>query len=267
MFDLVAGDSRLTLCPRLGGSIGNWQRRGVPVLRHSSAETLAGGSSRALACFPLIPFSNRIAWGRFSFGGESFQLDRNFGDHPHTIHGNAWQREWSVVSQSAYAAELRLDHDPAADAGHHWPYAYHCTLDYTLGPDTLHVTIRLTNTDGRAQPVGFGLHPYQPRTPQTAIAFRAGSVWHTGADALPDTRLPVDGPPWSFDPGHVITPAPARQLLRRMDGPGGDHPAGARAAADHRGGRPVPPPRGLHAGQQAVFRGRAGEQHDRCGQP
>ena len=207
MFDLVAGDSRLTLCPRLGGSIGNWQRRGMPVLRHSDAAALAGESSRALACFPLIPFSNRIAWGRFSFGGESFQLDRNFGDHPHTIHGNAWQREWSVMSQSAYAAELRLDHDPAADTGHHWPYAYQCTLDYTLGPDTLHVTIRLTNTDARAQPVGFGLHPYQPRTPQTAIAFRAGTVWHTGADSLPDARLPVDGH-WSFDPGHVITPPP-----------------------------------------------------------
>ncbi len=203
MFDLVAGDARLTLCPALGGSIGNWQRKGVALLRPTAPEVLHGTSSRTLSCFPLIPFSNRIAWGRFSFGGESFQLDRNFGDHPHTIHGNAWQRAWDVASQTATDAQLTLAHDPAADAGSHWPYRYHAGLLYALTPDALHVTISIENTDHRAQPVGLGLHPYQPRTPQTAIAFRAGSVWHTGADSLPDQRLPAEGA-WSFDPGHVI---------------------------------------------------------------
>jgi aldose 1-epimerase len=195
------------VCPRLGGSIGNWRRRGTPVLRHTDEAALTGGISRALSCFPLIPFSNRIAWGRFSFGGETFQLDRNFGDHPHAIHGNAWQRAWDVVSQSASRAELRLDHDPATDAGHHWPYAYQAALLYALAPDALHVTIRVTNTDRRAQPVGLGLHPFQPRTPGTAIAFRASTVWQTGPDSLPDAEFPVEGP-WSFDPGHVITPPP-----------------------------------------------------------
>ncbi len=71
MFDLVAGDARLTLCPALGGSIGNWQRKGVALLRPTAPEVLHGTSSRALSCFPLIPFSNRIAWGRFSFGARA----------------------------------------------------------------------------------------------------------------------------------------------------------------------------------------------------
>lgn len=207
MFDLVAGDARLTLCPALGGSIGGWQRKGVALLRPTPDEALRGTNSRALSCFPLIPFSNRIAWGRFSFGGESFQLDRNFGDHPHTIHGNAWQRAWDVASRTATEAQLTFAHDPAADTGSHWPYRYRAGLLYALTPDTLDVTISIENTDHRTQPVGLGLHPYQPRTPQTAIAFRAGSVWHTGADSLPDQRLPAEGP-WSFDPGHVITPPP-----------------------------------------------------------
>ena len=206
MFDLEAGEAKLTLCPQFGGSIGNWERRGVSILRHSDAAALEGGIARALACFPLIPFSNRIAWGRFSFGGEDFQLDRNFGphdDYPHTIHGNAWQRAWTVVGQSASQAELRLDHDPATDEGHHWPFAYRAGLIYDLGRDGLHVTISFVNMDTRAQPVGLGLHPFQPRTPRTAIALRAGTVWRTGADELPDAELPVEGH-WSFDPGHVI---------------------------------------------------------------
>ncbi len=216
MLELSAGDAKLLVCPSLGGSIGGWTRRGTPILRHTPPESLAGDNSRLLSCFPLIPFSNRIAWGRFTFGGESFQLDRNFGDHPHTIHGNAWQRAWEVESQSADQADLVLHHDPATDktvtpggvpGGLHWPYRYTCRLRHHLQPDGLSVTIAFVNTDHRDQPVGLGLHPYQPRTPQTAIAFRAGSVWHTGADALPDEALPVEAP-WSFDPGHVIAGPP-----------------------------------------------------------
>jgi aldose 1-epimerase len=212
MIELTAGDANLILCPALGGSIGGWTRRGIPILRPTPPEALQGTNSRLLSCFPLIPFSNRIAWGRFSFGGESFQLDMNFGDHPHTIHGNAWQRAWDVSSQAATEAELTLHHDPAhdptaTDGGCHWPYRYTARLLYALTPDGLAVTITVTNTDSRAQPVGLGLHPYQPRTPETAIAFQAASVWQTGEDSLPDARLTVEGH-WSFDPGHVITPPP-----------------------------------------------------------
>ncbi len=217
MLELHASDARLILCPELGGSIGGWTWRGVDILRHTPEAALHGNNSRLLSCFPLIPFSNRIAWGRFSFGGETFQLDRNFGDHPHTIHGNAWQRAWTVDRQtreghlvddnSASEVRLSLTHDPAEDTGSHWPYRYHAGLHYALQPDGLTVTISFKNLDHRAQPVGLGLHPYQPRTPRTEIAFKAASVWHTGADSLPDERLPADGH-WSFDPGHAITPPP-----------------------------------------------------------
>ncbi|WP_158747213.1 aldose 1-epimerase [Acidisphaera sp. L21] len=208
MLELTAGDAALLICPAIGGSVGGWTRRGVDIFRHTSPEILAGTNSRLLSCFPLIPFSNRIAWGRFTFEGEEFQLERDFGDHPHTIHGNAWQRGWEVSNQTATEAELTLRHDPATDptvkpGGCRWPYRYTATLRYSLKPDELDVTITLTNTDTRNQPVGLGLHPFQPRTPQTALAFRAGSVWHTGADSLPDARLPLDGN-WSFDPGRVI---------------------------------------------------------------
>ena len=207
MFDLTAGDAKLTLNPKLGGSIGNWRRRGVAVLRHTSPEALVGDNTRLMSCFPLIPFANRIAWGRFSFGGEDFQLDRNFGDEPHTIHGNAWQREWTVFAQSEDRAELQLEHDPDQDTGLHWPYAYLASLIYGLGPDSLQVTIRVTNMDSRPQPVGIGLHPYQPRTPQTRLAFRAAAVWQNGPDSLPADEIPVEGA-WSFEPGHPITPPP-----------------------------------------------------------
>ncbi len=212
MIELVANEAKLLVCPAIGGAIGGWTRRGTPILRETPAHDLAGSNSRMLSCFPLIPFSNRIAWGRFSFGGESFQLAMNFGDHPHTIHGNAWQRAWDVASQSADTAELLLEHDPAHDPTAtggvcHWPYRYTARLLYRLQPDGLTVTITFTNTDHRAQPVGLGLHPYQPRTPQTAIALQAASVWHTGADSLPDARLPAQGD-WSFDPGHVIDGPP-----------------------------------------------------------
>ncbi len=195
----------------------------------------------------------------------------NFGDHPHTIHGNAWQRAWDVASQSADRAELLLHHDPAHDptaTDGELPLALplHRPPAYALHPDGLTVTITFTNTDRRAQPVGLGLHPYQPRTPQTAIALQAASVWHTGADSLPDARLPVEGH-WSFDPGHAIDGPPLDNCYAAWSGRATvtrpEHGIQLTIAADdifrHAGG--------LHAGRQAVFRRRARQQHDGRGQP
>ena len=39
--ELAAGEATLLLCPALGGSIGGWSWRGVPVLRPTPPEALA----------------------------------------------------------------------------------------------------------------------------------------------------------------------------------------------------------------------------------
>ena len=200
---LTAGDSRLVLVPGTGGSIGTWQHRGEDILRPAGPEALAAGNPRALGCFPMIPFSGRIGRGRFAFGGEEFRLDRNFGDHPHSIHGNAWQRPWTVAASGADHARLGFVHDAAGMGARSWPYSYRAELDYRLEPERLTVAMTVENRDPRAMPAGMGLHPYFPRSPDTTLGFRAGGVWLDDLDHLPASRAPVPAE-WRFHPERTV---------------------------------------------------------------
>lgn len=70
---LASGAARLEVCPVAGGSLARFQTtiddRAVDWLRPASTETLRDGDPLGMACFPLVPFSNRIRQGRFAFGG------------------------------------------------------------------------------------------------------------------------------------------------------------------------------------------------------
>ncbi len=196
MLEIASDASVIRLLPELGGAVASWTRDGADVLHPVSDPNLLAQHGQPVAAYPLIPFSNRVGDGRFWFGGEDFQLARNFGGEPHAIHGNAWERQWQVTEASPSHAVLTLDHQGPAEQ---WPFRYRAAITYGLSQDMLLVSIRLDNTDTRAQPVGLGFHPFFPRTDDTELGFAAGGVWVAGADALPRARLAVEGD-WRFEP-------------------------------------------------------------------
>ena len=67
MIELVAGDLRVMLDPETGGAIAAFTWRDVALLRPVSDPRLGAQHERAVAGYPLIPFANRVADGRFSF--------------------------------------------------------------------------------------------------------------------------------------------------------------------------------------------------------
>lgn len=201
--DLHSGDSALRLSPATGGSIVSWRWRGADIFRPTTDTEAAGGNPRELGGFPMIPFSGRISRGRFTVDGQDFQLDRNFGDSPHSIHGVAWQRPWTVAEQTEEHARLTWTHDPAGNGGRSWPFAFAAELDYALSGDTLRVAVTLQNTDSRAWPAGMGLHPYFPRDPDTMLGFAATGVWMADTDSIPVTHEPVPSE-WRFDPVRTL---------------------------------------------------------------
>ena len=205
-FDLRAGMGTLQIRPSLGGAVGAWTRTGAVIFHPVTDPNLIAQHGAAVGGYPLIPFSNRVAYGRFAFDGRTYQLDPNFRGEPHTIHGNAWMRPWRVLRRDQAAATLALDHDPPNDPAGQWPFRYHAEIEYALRDDGLRVSILVRNTDERAQPVGLGFHPFFPRDPDLALGFSAASVWHVGPDSLPDERLPVEGE-YRFEP------------IRSVDGP------------------------------------------------
>ena len=56
-------------------------------MRPATQAGLSAKDSLEMGCFPLIPFSNRIHNGRFSFQGKQIKMLPNFPPEAHTIHG------------------------------------------------------------------------------------------------------------------------------------------------------------------------------------
>ncbi|HDS1736683.1 aldose 1-epimerase [Pseudomonas sp. BP8] len=184
--------TRLSLAPSVGGSLVNWQvkKTGQPLLRHSDAAALASGSPRRLGCYPLAPWSNRIAEGGFERPDGWLALPPNTDNSPYAIHGSAWQQPWRVSHQGSDHACLTLES--------RLPFAYRATLHVSLDEGCLSLDLQVTHLDLRPTWHGLGLHPYFPRHDDTQLLAPARQVWLGEADTLPSRQeeIPED---WRFE--------------------------------------------------------------------
>ena len=206
---LAAGDGSVEVAPEVGGAIASFTLRGVDVLRPTAAVDRAAGNVRAFGCYPLVPYSNRIARATLRVADHDYALARNFGDHPHAIHGVGWQRAWRVGAKSDTAVTLTLDHTPsaAAAAAAAWPFAFRATQAFSLAGDggaaVLTVSLSIENAGARAFPFGLGWHPFFPKSAGTRLAFAAAGVWENDATQLPQRLVPIPVP-WRFDPSRAL---------------------------------------------------------------
>ncbi|MGH7082594.1 MAG: aldose 1-epimerase [Acetobacteraceae bacterium] len=190
---LRAGALELELAPAVGGAIAGFSHAGFALMRETPEATT---NVRLHACYPLVPFSNRIAGGHFTFAGKAYQLRRDpVTGGAHAIHGEGWQRTWSVAEASRFSARLVLEH-PGTEPGC-WPFPFRAEQRFMLGETELMITLVITNTGTIPEPLGFGLHPYFPRHDGVALGFRSDAVWRNGRDHLPSERVALP-PEWDF---------------------------------------------------------------------
>lgn len=182
---------KLDLAASIGGAIAGFWRDDVALMRETPEQALRGGLVRQTSCYPLVPYSNRIARGRFSFEGVEHRLALNFGDHPHSIHGNAWHKPWQVAEVEEARCRLVLIHRPEGDEARGWPFAYRAEQLFELSPDGLELTLTLENADHRSMPAGLGLHPFFPKHPGVRLQFAAERVYPNGENSLPMDSIPV----------------------------------------------------------------------------
>jgi aldose 1-epimerase len=185
--ELVAGASRLLVCPGIGGSIARFAWRDTDILRPAAEAAIVAANVRQMACYPLVPYSNRIGGARLSFNGEEFALAPNFAPEPHAIHGVGWRRAWTVARQAQAQLQLALDHEPDAD----WPFRFEARQALSLGEGRMTAALALKNTDARAMPAGLGFHPFFPLVPGLALETEWKGAWRTGSDKLPTGWEPL----------------------------------------------------------------------------
>ena len=176
---LTRGRLSLTLLPALGGAVGALRLGGLDLLRPAPPSP---AHPTDCACFPLVPFANRIAQGRFEFEGIVVQLPAHPGE-PHALHGDGWRAAWRCEQQDSVSATLAFHHPAAA-----WPWPYTARQHFALLEDGLAISLSLTNTGDSIMPAGLGLHPYFPRTPQSRLTAPIGGVWQQDAQAIAARR-------------------------------------------------------------------------------
>lgn len=175
---LQQGSLRLALRPDIGGAIAGLWFDGVPVLR--SCEAPALGNVRESACYPLVPYSNRIAQRQFSWLGRAYSLAANC-DEPHNLHGTGWLDPWQVLERSPTRVTLQYTHpsDP------YWPFAFHVEQAFELRGHSLRITLAATNIDARKTPMGLGWHPYFVRRERSRVHLELQHRWEADAAMLP----------------------------------------------------------------------------------
>lgn len=190
---LAAGESRLVVSPATGGAIARYSWRGIDVLRPAAESAMHAREVRRMACYPLVPYSNRIGGARLAFEGREYRIRPNFPPQPHAIHGVGWQRAWSVVEANAASVTLALQHEGDGD----WPFAFEATQTFRLSTESLEVRLVLRNAAEGAMPAGLGLHPFFPERSRARLQARCSGVWMNAPDNLPSHHEAVP-PDWDF---------------------------------------------------------------------
>jgi aldose 1-epimerase len=191
---LANAQLRLDIAPALGGGITrfDWRSDGalVPIFR-PCASVNEHTDPNELACYPLLPYSNRIGGSQFQFSGRCVDIARNRPGEPLPIHGDGWLGAWDTVAESSTQVRLSLDHSQGS------PYSFRASQIFTLDDCTLTIALSIENTGRETLPFGLGLHPFLTREADTELSAAADGLWLCGDDHLPVRHVPAPAA-WQF---------------------------------------------------------------------
>jgi aldose 1-epimerase len=199
IIELSRGGLSLALAPDCGGSIRHFRLHQAGKTIELMRPAPVGGGVLDMACFPLVPFSNRIEQGTFRYEGREITLAPSPPlPDSYPLHGQGWQNPWRVAALHESDATLVYAHP--ADDKDGWPWHYEATQAFSLSDSGLTVTLSVINRDDKKMPFGLGLHPYFPADETTRVHAGLEGVWLTDAHCIPVQHAPLP-PEWDFNRG------------------------------------------------------------------
>ncbi|MCC5777506.1 aldose 1-epimerase [Nitratireductor sp. B36] len=185
MILLESTDLRVRVSPRFGVVVDGYHRNGRPFMRPFAGDNDAFGPTDT-ACFPMVPFSNRVGGNTFDYEGRTYTFEPN-DTPPFYIHGEGWKSDWTVVERTDGSVTLEMEHEGNTRS----PYTYRAEQRFMLDQNCLTITIEVENRGGDAMPFGLGLHPYFPRTSGMTLEAPAQSWWTEDEYHVPDRNEPL----------------------------------------------------------------------------
>jgi aldose 1-epimerase len=161
----------------VGGALRTLDHDGAPLLDgYPAGEMASGGRGQ-----PLIPWPNRLADGRYRFGGREIEAPINERATGSAIHGLTRWVSWRVAERepSRCAMHLTLRPQPA------YPFHVDLRIEYALDDAGLGVTLRAANAGDEDLPFGAGFHPY--------LALGTRTIDELAARVPAAAWLPTDG--------------------------------------------------------------------------
>jgi len=197
---LTCGKLSATVAPQVGGSLAAFDANGQAMMRRADEQA---HDPLAMACYPLLPFVGRIAFGHFHFGGRDIVLNSHPLTSPHALHGEGWQHPWCVIEESETHARLGFTHHE--NAGYGWPWNFEACETFTLDETSLTIALEIENTSGLPMPAGLGLHPFFEARLDARLTGDLPYIWETAPDTLPTNRKEVTAVR-NFKQGRRIAP-------------------------------------------------------------
>jgi aldose 1-epimerase len=148
----ISHDQQHATVVQVGGGLREYEVDGFPVVDGYRAEEMARVGRGQV----LVPWPNRVADGRYEFGGETLQLPIGEPHHSNAIHGLVRWSSWDLLE--ATASSVRLGHVLWPQVG--YPFTLGLELEYELSEAGLRVTMRAENVGSTPAPYGAGMHPY-----------------------------------------------------------------------------------------------------------
>jgi aldose 1-epimerase len=150
-YAIVNGDQRAVIV-EIGAGLRSYRAGTTDVVDgYRRNEPSEGGRGQM-----LLPWPNRVAGGRYVFGGRELQLTVNETRTGCAIHGLTRSLPWALVDAAGDATTLALDLRPSAG----YPFALSLAVTYALTADGLTVQTTARNTGAEPCPYGAGAHPY-----------------------------------------------------------------------------------------------------------
>jgi aldose 1-epimerase len=149
---VIAHGPQRAVITQVGATLREYNVRGVPVIDgFDIGQRSTDGRGQVLA-----PWPNRLAEGRYEFGGQTCQAALNEPGPGNAIHGLVRWLEWAEIHSDSTNVTLGCMLYP--QPGFEWQLRLE--VCYTLGTEGLTVTASAVNTGPDAAPFGMGFHPY-----------------------------------------------------------------------------------------------------------
>jgi aldose 1-epimerase len=150
------------IAPHAGANLFSLAYEGKELLYCPETNSLAGFTGTSSGTPVLYPTPNRVAGGKFTFEGRTFDFGLNDGDRflHALVRDVAWEYGVPFASDSSASVTCWIDFAPGTELYGKFGFDHRLSLLYELDEKGLRISYKVENRDSRQLPYGIALHPY-----------------------------------------------------------------------------------------------------------